>query len=247
MLRLSAVAAITPDHAWSRQQPPVEWLEQVNRLSLVTRLLFATVHDVNNTLQVVSGAAEVLAMDPTPAAVIRRTEDIVGHARQATSALLALTTFASGAGQATGRTRLKSTAEHALGLRQHALRKARIAVSVSGDEVECGASHGRVLQILLNVIVNAEHALAGRPGASLAVSVSANAATASVSVEDNGPGLDQDQAARAFDWPSAPPASAGGLGIGLFVSQALAARDGGGLTYAPALGGGAVFRLSVPR
>ena len=76
----SAVAAITPDHAWNRQQPPAAWLEQVNRQALVTRLLFATVHDVNNTLQVVSGAAEVLAMDPTPAAVIRRTEDIVGHA-----------------------------------------------------------------------------------------------------------------------------------------------------------------------
>ena len=246
MLRLTAVAAHTPDRAWSGPPPPIAWLEQVNRQALVTRLLAATVHDVNNTLQVVSGAAEVLAMDPTPAAVIRRTEAIVGHARHATTALHALTAFARGAAAPARGTRLKAAVEHAVGLRQHALRKARIAVSVSGDEVECGADEGRVLQILLNVVVNAEQALAGRAGASLAVTLSTDGDTASVSVVDNGPGLDHDQAAAVFHWPPAPSVG-GGLGIGLLVSQALAARDGGILAYAPATGGGAVFRLSVPR
>ncbi len=247
MLTWSAVAAHTSDQSWSGLPPPIEWLEQVNRQALATRLLAATVHDVNNTLQVVSGAAEVLAMDPTRDAVARRTAAIVGHARQATVALQALTAFARSAGDPVGRTRLKATAERAVGLRLYALRKARIAVSVEGDDVECGAGDGRVLQILLNLVVNAEGALAGRSGASLAVTVSAEAGTASVSVEDNGPGLDDDHAASAFRWPPVPSVLGGGLGIGLFVSQWLAARDGGALTHAPAPGGGAIFRLSLPR
>ncbi len=247
MLRFSAVVDNTPDRDWSGPPPPFEWLEQVNRHALVTRMLAATVHDVNNTLQVVSGAAEMLAMDPTLDVVARRTAAIVGHARQATAALQALMAFARQTGPPSERTCLRTAADHAVGLRLYALRKAQISVSVRGDAVECGAGAGRVLQVLLNVLVNAEDALAGRTGAALTVTVGADAGTASVSVEDNGPGVSAETLAALAHWPPAPPGSAGSLGIGLRVSQWLAARDGGALTHGPVSGGGAVFRLSLPR
>lgn len=247
VLTFGAVPVAPQDHAWDGGCPPLDWLELVNRHALAARLLSATVHDVNNTLQVVSGAAEVLAMDPTPEAVIRRTDSIVAQARQATAALQALTAFVRDAGTPGGRARPKAIAEHAIGLRMYALRKARIAVSVTGDEAECAAGHGRVLQVLLNLVVNAEQALAGRAGATLAVRVTADDGAVAVSVEDNGPGLRADQIASAFTWPPAPARAPGCLGLGLFVSGALAARDGGTLTYAPGPEGGAAFRLTLPR
>lgn len=232
--------------AWSGGRPPLAWLEKINRQALVGRLLVSTVHDVNNTLQVISGAAEVLAMDPTPAAVERRTTSIVAQAHHATAGLQALTAFARDVGEFSPRLGLKAVADQAVHLRQQALRKARIAVSVTGEEAECAATPGRVLQVLLNVLVNAEQALDGRPGATLLVQVAAEPDTASVTVEDNGPGLDQARAASLFTWPPPAPA-AGALGIGLIVSRALAARDGGTLTHEPLAHGGALFRLSLPR
>lgn len=247
MLRLGAVPADPPAHAWNGGRPPIDWLSLVNRQALVTRLLSTTVHDVNNALQVMSAAAEVLAMDPTPEAVARRTESIVGQARQATAALQPLVAFARDTAPTGGRVRPKVVAEQALALRSYALRKARIASSVSGDDADCAAAHGRVLQVLLNLLVNAEAVLAGRHGAVLTVRVSAEADRVAVAVDDNGPGLQEHQVASLFAWPPMEPPAAGSLGIGLLVSQALAGRDGGAVGYAPRAGGGASFTLSLPR
>ena len=99
----------------------------------------ATVHDVNNLLQVVSGAAEVLAMDPTPEAVTRRTTSIVAQAGQATAALQALAAFARNPGSPGSpgdRVRPKAIADQVVALHLHALRKGRIAVTVEGADVE---------------------------------------------------------------------------------------------------------------
>ncbi|MEP7117301.1 MAG: HAMP domain-containing sensor histidine kinase [Acidobacteriota bacterium] len=234
------------DAAWTDGRPPLAWLALANRHALVTRVLTTTVHDVNNTLQVVSGAAEVLAMDPTPEAVVKRTDSIVAHARQATTALQALTVFARDPSTPSGRGRVKAAADQAVALRGHALRKARIACSVSGDEGECEAPAGVVLQVLLNLLVNAEAALTGRPGAELAVRVRTIGTRTEVTVEDNGGGVPEARVEALFVWPPWSPAS-GALGLGLLVSQALAKEHGGSLDYADTPGGGATFTLALPR
>ena len=117
-------------------RPAPEWLERVNRHALLARLMSATVHDVNNLLQVVSGAAELLAMDPTPEAVTRRTTSIVAQAGQATAALQALAAFARNPGSPGDRVRPRAIADQVVALHLHALRKARIAVTVEGADVE---------------------------------------------------------------------------------------------------------------
>ncbi len=247
MLRLRAVSDQPPSFVWDSPRPPLSWLAQVNRQTLVTRLLTATVHDVNNTLQVVSGAAEVLAMDPSAAAIATRTESIVGHARSATATLRALTGFARGATAPGDRTALKAAAESAIGLRQYALRKARIAVRLSGDEVECAAAPDVVLQIVLNLLVNAEQAVAGRADAAIAVTVGAAPGNGTLEIADNGPGLSPALQRADWCWPPAAEVAPLGLGLGLIVSQGLARHDGGDLTYASAPSAGAVFLLSLPR
>ena len=250
MLWFNAVHLDARSHAWDASRPPAEWLERVNRHALLARLMSATVHDVNNLLQVVSGSAEVLAMDPTPEAVTRRTTSIVAQAGQATAALQALAAFARDPGSPGGhrdRVRPRAVADQAVALHLDALRKARIAVTVEGDEVDCAGSAEGVLQVLLNLIVNAEQALADRAGAALAVRVSATAEAVSVAVADNGPGLTRDQAAAIFTWPPAAAPTRGRLGIGLIVAHGVATAHGGALTCDELPHGGATFRLVLPR
>lgn len=246
MLTLPAVSAAAP-YVWTGDRPPPAWLALVNRQALVTRLLSTTVHDVNNILQVVSGAAEVLAMDPTPDAVTRRTGSIVAQSGQATAALQALNALARDSRGPSGPVRIKALTEQALALRLYALRKGRVAVSVTGDDVAGYGSSGRLLQVVLNLLVNAEQALADRSGAALTIHLGRDAGRVTVTVADNGPGVTDDRAAALFAWPPSPGGAAGALGIGLLVSRELAARDGGTLTCAPAGGGGAAFLLSLPR
>lgn len=247
MLTLPLVSVDNAPQVWTGHRPPPEWLALVNRHALVTRLLSTTVHDVNNILQVVSGAAEVLAMDPTREAVARRTDSIVGQARQATATLQALTEFARDPGNSAAEVRIKALVEQAVALRLHALRQGRVAVIVAGDEAAAFATPARLLQTLLNLLVNAEQALAGRAGATLTIQVDGDADWVTITVGDNGPGLTDAAAAALYAWPPGPGRAPDRLGIGLLVARDLVSRDGGTLTYAPVATGGAVFRVSVPR
>ncbi len=247
VLRFPPVSAAAAPIAWTGHRPPPDWLALVNRQALVTRLLSTTVHDVNNILQVVSGAAEVLAMNPTPEAITRRTGSIVAQSGQATAALQALNAFARDTGASTGAVRIKALVEQAVALRLYALRKGRVAVSVTGDDAPAHAAAGRVLQVVLNLLVNAEQALAGRGGAALTVHVGGDAERVTVTVADNGPGVTVGREATLFAWPPNPGTTAGALGIGLIVSRDLAALDGGTLTCTPADAGGAAFHVTWPR
>jgi two-component system C4-dicarboxylate transport sensor histidine kinase DctB len=225
--------------------PSWEWLALVNRQALAVRLVATTVHDVNNILQVVSGAAEVLALDPTPAAVAKRTTSIVGQSAAATAVLAGLTGFVRAESDARDGARPLVLAQQVLAFRQHALRKGRIAASAAGDDVECAMARHRLQQVLLNLVVNAEAAVAGRPDARLTITVTAGE-TVGVVVEDNGPGWGDGP--RGLVWPPRPGPQAGplGLGLGLRVSRDLVAQAGGTLDTADAPGGGARVTVTLP-
>lgn len=73
-----------------------------------------------------------------------------------------------------------------------------------------------------------------------------------VSVADEGPGVTPDQAERIFDkferlGRDADNGKDKGSGLGLFISHRLAQAMGGSLTVESAEGGGALFRLELPR
>ena len=202
---------------------------------------------MSNALQVVSGAAEVLAMDPTPAAVEKRTASIVGQAMHATVVLTALSGFVKAPPTPAVEVDLRQLADHVLALRTYTLRKLRIDARVDGDAAVCLGSPRALLQVALNLCINAEQAVAEGRVPTLRLSTSVEGDTASLLVTDNGPGMSEAARAQLFAWPPAVPRDADGLGIGLMVSKGLLALDGGSLGYEPGAGGGAVFTMRVPR
>ena len=209
--------------------PPVEWLVTVNRQSLAVRLLATTVHDVNNILQVMSGAAEVLALDPTPAAIARRTTSIVGQSTAATAVLHNLIAFVRADSAAPEGARPLALAQQVLAFRQHAFKKLRLTASVEGEDVECAMARHRLQQVLLNLVLNAEQALTGQAGGTIRLAVRGGAAV-TIDLTDNGPGIPEARQAAIFGWPPMPGAVAGALGIGLQVTRALVEEAGGTLT-----------------
>lgn len=226
--------------------PPADWLTAVNRQSLAVRLLATTVHDVNNLLQVVSGAAEVLALDPSPDAVARRTTSIVAQSAAATAVLQGLVSFVRGGPQAADGARPLELARQALALRQHAFRKLRIEATADGDTAECAMSRHALLQVLLNLVVNAEQALTGRTGGAIAVTVSGGD-DVSIALTDNGPGLPAVRQAEAFGWPPSPGTAPGSLGLGLQVSRTLVSAAGGTLAVETPPDGGTRIVVTLPR
>ena len=66
-----------------------------------------------------------------------------------------------------------------------------------------------------------------------------------VTVEDEGPGITQEERKRLFT-PYSGKNPKSGMGMGLYISRQMAAAHHGSLTFAPAAGGGAAFTLRLP-
>lgn len=113
------------------------------------------------------------------------------------------------------------------------------ATYVAGDEQRLG-------QLIHNLLGNALiHTAKGTP---VAVRITVHDATVLLSVEDRGPGLDSEQAARVFDrfYRGDSTLSVGGSGLGLFIVAAVAQGLGGHVTVDTAVGRGSTFEVTLP-
>lgn len=227
--------------------PAPAWLERANRLSLIARLVSSTVHDVNNALQVIGGSAELLEMAPgANEAVLRRGQTIGTQAKRASGLLNGLSTFVRDTRDRPERVGLHALVSQALAMRHYALSKLRIAAVVEGDELFVDANPRELLQVVLNLVINAEQALTATSDARLRIAVARDGGDATVAVEDNGGGVVASAVSTLFDAQTVPPNDAGDLRIGLAVSRWLMSRMKGSLTYAEGPGPGARFTLRLP-
>ena len=115
-------------------------------------------------------------------------------------------------------------------------------VTVDGDE-------DRLRQVLGNLIGNA---LVHTPaGTTVSVRVHHGGGRAVVEVHDDGPGMPEEVAARAFERFSRADTSrsrnGGGAGLGLAIVQAIVVAHGGDVHLASAPGTGTTVRVELPR
>jgi C4-dicarboxylate-specific signal transduction histidine kinase len=226
--------------------PPLAWLAAANRATLTARLLPATVHDVSNALQVMSGAAEMLGFADNPATLSQRAGSITAQAMSAHASMQALVAFTRTTPfAAQPATDVRAACEQALALRAHTVRKLAIAVATSGGDGLRVAAQPLVLQVLLNLVINVEQVSIGREAPTLTIAVTAAGDVVTIEVADNGPGVAPEIVPRLFAWPPVPAAD-GALGIGLYVSRGLAEHADGTLAHVLHDGPGARFRLTLP-
>jgi two-component system OmpR family sensor kinase len=115
-------------------------------------------------------------------------------------------------------------------------------VTVEGDE-------DRLRQVLGNLVGNAlEHT---PPGTAVSVRVHNGGGLAVVEVHDDGPGMTDELAARAFERFSRADASrsrnGGGAGLGLAIVQAIVVAHGGTVQLSSGSGAGTTVRVELPR
>jgi signal transduction histidine kinase len=105
-------------------------------------------------------------------------------------------------------------------------------------------------QILLNLMINAEHAMLGANGRGLMVLRSWHAPDRDavlLEVSDDGPGVPDDVQQKIFDPFFTTKAVGKGTGLGLAIVQRIVTRHGGRVWAQSAPGKGATFYFSIPR
>lgn len=227
---------------------PADWsperLDALNRLTTVARLLSTAVHETSNSLQIISGNAEMLEGQAGDADRVRaRARSIKTHADRAGARLRALVALASATPGPRRPVDLRHLAEQAVDLRRYSLGRAQVAVAVHADGPALAAADElAVIRILANLILNAEQAMADRPARAVDLRIAAAGARVRVTVTDTGAGVPPARVATLFD-----PFDAGAqAGCGLAVSRWLAGEMGGTLTFDASHTGGARFVLELP-
>jgi two-component system, OmpR family, sensor kinase len=121
-------------------------------------------------------------------------------------------------------------------------------IELSTEEAVVDGDHDRLRQVVDNLLANVRAHTP--PGAPATVRVLRSGASAVIEVEDTGPGMEPEQAARMFErFYRADPARArarGGTGLGLSIVAAVAEAHGGSATAVCEPGAGTTVRVTLP-
>jgi len=217
-----------------------EWLEAANFHATVARLLSTVVHQVNNALQTIGGHAELLRTEPGVSVTTKRRAETIAAVTDRVAALLADVQVLARPQDELRLIDLRAVVDQALALRQYGLGRAKIEARVdsSGSTTVRGQLHA-LLQVVLNLVLNAEQALAGGAGGRIAATITGMPGQVVLEIVDTGGGY----APAAVN---ETPGPGGALGLGLSVSRAIVARHGGSVAVDAPTTAGTRVRVILP-
>ena len=208
-------------------------------------------HELRSPLTVIRSEAEVALANPEPDLdELRGMAESVVHASRRTEALLASLLILARSQRALPRSApldlAAAVGEAVETLRPDAAREGvRLTCALEPAPVEGDAA--LVERLAANLVENGLRY--NRPGGFVDVSTRAGIATAELRVENSGPRIDPDDAARLaepFERLSRE-ADARGAGLGLSIVRAVAEAHGGALAIEPRAEGGLVVSVRLPR
>ncbi len=224
-------------------------LLQTEKLAAMGFLLSGIAHELNNPLAGIRGVLQVL-VDDAKSEHRELLEMALRETDRAARRVQGVRDFGRRSSGKRERLSVNRLVEQLADLRGYALRNQNIELlcdcDASGPEVI--ADRDEVLQALMNLVQNAEQAVAAKPSGERRIRVTTRAAGAQVelAVSDTGPGIPPEIRDRIFDPFFTTKGPGEGTGLGLTVVHAIAEDHGGRVEVEDALGGGAVLRLILP-
>jgi DNA-binding response OmpR family regulator len=244
-------------------------LVQASKLASLGELVAGVAHELNNPLAIILGNAELLPT-LTDEEDRRAVQQIIDAAQRGRRVVQSLVTFARHGKIESDWHSPRDLVERVLDLKRGSFRTGEVALNVTYDpNVPMLLGDGpQIQQALLNVLINAEQALAGRLNPRIVIQVyAANAPVEQpavlpnltsargtdqgermvvIDIADNGPGLPVQIIDRLFE-PFVTTRPVGqGTGMGLAIAYAVVVQHGGTLQVATQPDCGATFRIALP-
>ncbi|CAM8654654.1 PAS domain [Burkholderiales bacterium] len=235
----------------------VRKMEQSQRLDALGQLAAGVAHDFNNLLGVIQNHAELVEMKVGPdskatknlSAILQAT----GRARDIVIKLNGLgrenpqgNDMAQGDHQTF---ELHPLVEETQGLLQASLKGIEIAVNASMDAqraVLTGDS-GALQQVLVNLCVNASHAIGERRGGRIEVRTrKISEKRVAIDVIDNGSGIPEEVMQRIFEPFFTTKEVGKGTGLGLAMVRSIVTKMGGTIDCKSKVGEGTTFTVELP-
>jgi PAS domain S-box-containing protein len=222
---------------------------QSERLAAMGAMIGGVAHELNNPLTSILGVSELLQDTETNETSRKQLAMLQQQARRAAEIVQNLTYFSRPPAPGKSRINLVEVVERTLNLHAYSLRKNNITVDFlkeTGVPYALGDPH-QLMQVFLNLIVNAEQAIReARDKGTLRIRLGKGDGAVWVSFHDDGPGIAKENLASIFDPFYTTKRPGRGTGLGLSICKSVMKEHNGSVEAANAVGGGAVFTVTLP-
>lgn len=225
---------------------PDEQLIRCGRMIAIGRLAPALVHELNNSLLVLLGTADLELMSLPPDSKERERMETVrnagGEIRDAVSQLARFTRAPLEADGIVSLTDIGRTVA-ALIRRLRLQRDIDFEDSYCDDELRLRGNEGQLMQALLHLLMNAFQA--SSPGNTVRLELAREDGNGVALVADSGPGISAEDAEKVFELFETTRVEQLGSGVGLAAARAIAHLHGGEIELRDSRSG-ALFALRLP-
>ena len=247
---ISAVIDLTEQ---KRQEAEIarqrEALHQSEKLNALGSLLASVAHELNNPLSVVVGYATLMRDLAADDATRERAVKVQAAAERCARVVRTFLAMARQKPAAWGRVQVNQVVEGALEVAGYGLRTSdvEVALDLAPDLPPVGGDADQLTLVMMNLVVNAQHALQTRaPPRRLEIATRWADGQVRIEVGDNGPGMPSEVAQRVFDPFFTTKPQGVGTGIGLSVCHGIVSAHQGTIAVAARPGGGTLFTVDLP-
>jgi two-component system, NtrC family, C4-dicarboxylate transport sensor histidine kinase DctB len=226
-------------------------LLQASKLSALGEMSAGISHELNQPLAAILNLSEngrkLLDRSRLDEAA-ENLSQIAGQVQRIDKIIRNLRAFARNEGEGGEPVDLGAAVDYAVGLTLPTLDKAGIAVSWSAPEQPVLIMGGevRLQQVVVNILTNAQDAMASSDMKRIDVTLKTEAGEAVLEFSDTGPGIPD--TSRVFEpfYTTKELGASKGLGLGLSISYGIIRSFGGTLSCHNSANGGAVFTVRLP-
>ncbi len=226
-----------------------EQIAQADKLASIGQLSAGIAHEINNPMGIILGYTQLLLRNAVPESEnYQDLKTIEKHVRNCKSIVEGLLNFARTSKPKTDVIRIDEAMEDVLNfIQQHAgLDNIDIKKDYDLSVPEMHLDEKKIKQVLMNLIMNAKHAIGDAGTLSLSTGFNSSDHQVYVEIEDNGYGIEKKNLARVFDPFFTTKPTGEGTGLGLSVSYGIIKNHGGDILVKSEVGKGSAFKIVLP-
>jgi len=226
-------------------------LFHAEKMASLGQMVSGVAHELNNPLTGILGFAQLIhRREDLPEEIRRWSQRIFLEAQRASRVVDQLLRFARKAPPERRPVSLNRILEEVLALRahEHHLLGVRVETRLDPDLPQSAMDAHQIQQVFLNLVLNAEQAMAHVQGAKvLTLATGFEGDRLWAEVRDTGEGIPPENLGKIFDPFFTTKEVGKGTGLGLSVAYGIVQEHGGRITVQSRPGEGAVFRVELPR
>jgi len=221
---------------------------RAERLAAVNGLAAGVAHEINNPLTIIMAQLYLLAQGELDPQIKEAMGVIDAAAKRAASIVRDLILFAEHRPPRRSRCQVGDQVREVVAFEEARLEAESITVRVHLEPVpDIWADHSHLQEVLLHVLLNAQHAMReAHTSGILSISVKPTATGVRIELKDDGPGIPPEHLARIFNPFFTTKQPGDGRGLGLSMAHSIVTEHGGRIWAENIPEGGALFTIDLP-